>query len=342
VALSPDGQVLATAFQPTDSLWDPTPVRTTLEVKLWDVSRSPAVLAFPGRNPPQADFLPDGKHLAETDRGLGRVRVWDLDTGRLTTAVDTTQKTLEVISPDGRYMAGANVAGPLDNRFLATIRTPETDLLKLTALLNLWDSRTNSLRQVEACKGVVAALQFSPDGKRIALAVETSVGDGKELKVSFSLLLWDVGQSRVEAAVPFANHTPAATPVFSPDGKTIALLAGEGEPPFQKLKVLLVDVPTGKALPPIDLKQDSDNARRAVRFTPDGTRLVIRRGGESGTKVMWDWTTGERSNDPVPDVFGTRDVSPDGRYQLRVSQAGVEVIDRTVKPPAVVSHRRQP
>ncbi|MFN7450281.1 MAG: WD40 repeat domain-containing protein [Pirellula sp.] len=342
VALSPDLQTMATASLPTANiLGDGSP--SAAEVKLWDVSRSSAVMVFPGRNEAEISFSPDGKVLVETDRTQGRMRLWELATGQLVSTLDTGQQTLDsVISPDGRFMAGADVAGPAQHKFASKLpRHAETDLLKLTALLSLWDTKANSSHQFEVGRGVIMSLQFSPDSTKIALVLDTSVGDGQVLNVSFLILLWNIAESKVEATFPFKNMNANGAPAFRPDGHMLAVPVVEGFMPTHALKVLLLDLQKGESLPSIDLNAN-DTLVRAVRFTPDGNRLVVLRGAETGERTMWDVQAGKLMSESIPEVFGRSNRSPDGRYELKISPSGVEVIDQTVTPPAVVSHRRKP
>ncbi len=341
VAISPDSQMLATVALPTANVLGFGSL-SAAEVKLWDVSRSAAILVFPGRNDVGISFSPDSKVLVETDRLQGRTRFWELATGRLISTADTTQQTLDgVMSPDGRYLAGADVAGETTEKFASKLRHPETNLLNLTALLTLWDFKANTSRQYEVAKGVIMSQCFSPDGARIALVLDTSVGDGQVLHVSFSVLLWNIAESRVEATYPFKDVIAGGLPTFRQDGHLLAVPVMEGDVPTHKLKVLLVDLQKREPLPAIDLNAN-DTLVRAVRFAPDGNRLVVRRGAETGERTLWDVRTGKPLNEPIPDVFGPTNRSPDGRYERKTSPGGVEVIDRTIMPPAVVSQRRRP
>lgn len=112
VALSPDGQTLATACLPTDTPWHTTTALGTLEVRLWDATRSPTILAFPALPGVSVRFTQDGRLPAEMDRGRARARVWDLATGRTMASASTTQHSLGgAFSPDGRTLIGADVGG---------------------------------------------------------------------------------------------------------------------------------------------------------------------------------------------------------------------------------------
>lgn len=339
--VAPDGQTLATAALPTTNFLR-LGALSAAEVKLWDVSRSAAVLAFPSRDASEFSFSPDSKVLVDSDRLQGRTRFWELPSGRLLSTADTTQQTIDgVMSPDGRYMAAADVGGRAEDKFASKIRFEGTNLLKLTAILTLWDTKTNSSQRFEVGKGVIMSQQFTPDGKRIAIVLETSVGDEKVLNESFSILLWNMAESKVEATYSFKGSKTINDISFRPDGQMLAVPVAEASDPDDKLKVVIVDLQKGKVLPAIDLNAD-DPISRAVRFTPDGGRIVVRRGGETGGLTLWDVVTGKRVDEPIPPVFGPAKLSPNGRFELKALSSGVEVIDRTLKAPPVVSQRRRP
>jgi hypothetical protein len=111
--------------------------------------------------------------------------------------------------------------------------------------------------------------------------------------------------------------------------------------PSHKLKVLLIDLQKRESLPAIDLNA-KDTLDRSVRFVPESKRLVVLRGAETGEQTMWDLQSGKQLNEPLPEVFRPTNRSPNGRYELKNAPRGVEIIDRTLKPPSVVSHRRMP
>jgi hypothetical protein len=104
---------------------------------------------------------------------------------------------------------------------------------------------------------------------------------------------------------------------------------------------LLIDLQKRESLPAIDLNA-KDTFDRSVRFVPESKRLVVLRGAETGEQTMWDLQSGKQLNEPLPEVFRPTNRSPDGRYELKNAPGGVEIIDRTLKPPSVVSHRRKP
>lgn len=341
VALNPNFQTLATVSLPiSNSLGSGT--ESVAEVKLWDISPSSAKIVFPGRNESEISFSRDGKMVIETDRTQGRTRLWDLATGGIVSTLETGQQTLDgVLSPDGRYLAGADLDGPPQDKFASKIRHAKTDLLKLTSLLNLWDTKTTRSQQFQLGKGVIMSEEFSPDGAKIALVLDTSVGDGRVLNTSFSLLLWNIEEQKIESSYPVKNAIATNAPAFHPDGHMLAIPVIEGIVPAHKVKIMLLDLRSGESLSEIDLNAN-DTLTPSVRFAPTENRLVVLRGAQTGEQTMWDVQSGKLVNEPIPELFHPTNRSPDGRYERMISPNGVEIIDCTSKPPSVVSQRRKP
>jgi len=142
--------------------------------------------------------------------------------------------------------------------------------------IELWDVATGkSLGRFGRLEGPVS-LAFSPDGKKLLTAVMNS-------NDICSVDLWDVAtHKRVRSLDEEVNLTPFTAAVFSPDGKTLALVAGEGRGP-EKLGIHLWDAASGDELrwldgpepPAIDDPALGFRLLDAVCFTPDGRSLVV-------------------------------------------------------------------
>ena len=101
------------------------------------------------------------------------------------------------------------------------------------------------------------SVTFSPDGKRIAFI------DGKELRVASAD---GTGQRILATTTP--ESPSASPPAWSPDGKNIAWIRGDGPQYFLQL----VDVESGKTRP---LGEKFWDSAKAVQWLPTGRTLLL-------------------------------------------------------------------
>jgi WD40 repeat protein len=335
VAFSPDGTRLVTgSFDKTARVWDARTGTPQLELKGhtgWVQSVA---------------FSPDGTRLVTGsadqtarvwDARTGTARVWDARTG-------TPQPPLK-----GHTDGMQSVAFSPDGTRLATGSWDQT--------ARIWDARTGTLQlMLKGHTQPVTSVGFSPDGTRLI----TGSGD-QTAKV------WDAhtGTPRFE----LKGHTGGVNSVaFSPDGTR--LVTGSGD---QTARVW--DARTGT--PQLELKGHTDPVT-SVAFSPDGTRLVtgsfVRRyviwdpragtpqldlmGHTSGvygvdpdgiriildmfdqTTKVWDARTGqELKGEPIPEIIGNKQISPDGRLIAHPVGSLIEVVP--LQPdPEELSYRR--
>ncbi|MEO3870623.1 protein kinase [Nonomuraea sp. B12E4] len=189
VALSPEGDTLATARGRTLETWD---VRTGRRVKLYEGAGDLALA-----------FSPDGSTLAAGPKVL------DLASGGITpldAPLDTAAPTVVAFSPDGRRLAFGQQTGRVllwDVRKRARLGTVETgtapvdelrfspdgDLLAVAATrTSLWD--TGTLREVGQVGSGADGLAFSQDGRRLrGVALDGSV---REIPIDPALTVREV------------------------------------------------------------------------------------------------------------------------------------------------------
>lgn len=279
VVLSRDGAALATAGDDR-------------AIRLWN----PATLAPLGRLDAHRGsvrtlaFSPDGKQLASGSDDDRRVLLWDL-------ATRTQRQTWEaagevrslVFSPDGRLLASGSEG---------------------TERIALWNAATGArIGELAGHDGEVTALAFSPDGQRLysggtdqalrtwdlATAAEAAepLGaggtvaqlalspDGTRLVASAGwpgdLLLWPLPATA--PPLPLKTGDPAGGhPVaFSPDGRTLAYVAGEFS-----LGIVLWSVDRQAAMATLE----ANASTLALAFTRDGKQLIS--GHSNGDIVRWD------------------------------------------------------
>jgi WD40 repeat protein len=155
-------------------------------------------------------FSKDGKRLISCDIGC-EVRVWDVATGRL---VRRTRLAWRAREPKGFRQDPWHFSLAPDG-----------------ATVEAWDSKTTYLYDTATGqeRGRIPnaqGLAFSPDGKKIAMQ-----GQDKEGKKG-PLQLWDIVELRKYLHVDVPPRTVLRTAAFTPDGKQLAALGGEGEELF--------------------------------------------------------------------------------------------------------------
>ncbi|MFD5401553.1 WD40 repeat domain-containing protein [Streptomyces griseorubiginosus] len=176
-------------------------------------------------------FGRDGTRLAVVSRD-GTVRIWDLATGALHTALTGRSGPVRAaaFTADGRTLAVVMVGGDDEQVTLFdaasdhALRTvgPGDGILSSVAFssdgrtlvtvgnrnVKTWDTRTGLLRNSFTAGTGVESPAFSPDGR--TLAVTSVIG----------VQLWDLATGQVRITVP--TRSPEAV-TFSPDGRTLAV-----------------------------------------------------------------------------------------------------------------------
>ena len=157
-------------------------------------------------------FSPDETRLAMVNEA-GILRLWDVAgqlilTSTLNLEFDTPSfESLFEFSPDGRRLAVS---------FCTDIRMASCD----DATVWMWNLDLNSTKVISASFGSVSALAFGPDSKTIAIA--NSDDD--------SVQVWDVdapsGRDLRQGPKGASVFTEKVS--FSPDGKMLATIGGEG------------------------------------------------------------------------------------------------------------------
>ncbi len=257
VVFSPDGKLLATASAD----------RTA---RIWQVEQGEAASSML-RHASQVyamDFSPDGKELATLTR-LGMLSLWrraptsmtlrrlehpapvlamDLEGDHLVTGCVDGSVRLYSLSQPGEPLVVAH-----EGRVLALAIAPDGQTLATGSTdrkVRFFDLRGNLLGEVPTATPVTA-LEFSPDGKRVA----ATVGD--------TVLLLDPA-SRQALGQPLPAGDLASELAFSPDGK---LLAASG---VNTGKVSVWDVATGQS----KYRLDHPSIVPSVAFSPDSTWLL--------------------------------------------------------------------
>jgi WD40 repeat protein len=283
LAFSPDGSVLVSVGRKPNwvRLWN-----TVGRKHRADLLNDPTVCCLA--------FAPDGATLALGDIA-GRVRLWSPQTQDELHCFETDQDRgvyCLLYSADGKSVAAGLERPWLGAEFLE---------------VRQWDvdSGEQRLRVEGPIIPRITALSLAP-GKKVGLAIGTQDGqltlwnlglppecyalpnrplvrlvvhsaDGKTLAVLVgrTVLLWDVSEMRVRAALK-GHQGQVNTLAFTPDSRTLATGGHDGT-------VRLWDVATGRELSAIDWEI---GAVRAVAFAPNG--MLAAAAGDRRRIVVWD------------------------------------------------------
>ena len=224
-------------------------------VRVWDLNVQPDVVKNVKASE-QTSFSPDGVLLAIGTRG--GIELWDVKTQQ---AVATLKiKTDEVVkafdfSPDGVLLAIGTRGG-----------------------IELWDMKTrNKVATLKTDEPYIDAVEFSPDGRRLAVA-------GRNLRYGNARLdVWDVASKSKQKITTHLPRDSRNCFCFSPDGKRLAFLRSGGHP-TETFDVLISDFAAQRGA---SLYMTRTSYRR-IKFSPDGALLALT--GADGT-ILWDVKT---------------------------------------------------
>ncbi|MFH0517650.1 trypsin-like peptidase domain-containing protein [Streptomyces sp. M41] len=218
-----------------------------------------------------AEFGADGSRLVLSHLD-GTVSLWDVSRPSRPTAMGAPVRVRPEpradetapwaarpgISPDGRFIAAAVERSVV----LWTVAAPRHEVARLRLPPLKTEAYTDPYE--------ISQVSFSPDGKTLAAAA----GGG--------VVLWDVadpGRPRLLQTLPDARSTA----VFAPDGRTLATAGDDGS-------AVLWDITDRSRARRVDgFPSPHESGAVAIRFAPDGRRLMVQHGGSSGGYVtVWN------------------------------------------------------
>ena len=267
IGLTPDLQRLVIF---ADWRWEPI-LHGSGIVAVVDRRTGHPLLAFPAHGVHGDGALsPDGGTLALTpyEGVVGNsqtVRLWNLATGMPTLALTAFgDYPLPAWSPDGLQLAAAGNNGTV----------------------NVWEAATG--RPLGTCLGTpaqVGAVVWSPDGKTVAVALQTG---------SEAYRLWDTPTGQpIQNVVPGFQAPPAGwcnAVAFAPSGKALAWADGEHLHVTDLTRVGRAEAhrPAGRERWTTD---GPLSAVRGISFSPDGKTLLENQA--DGTVLLWNLICGQ-------------------------------------------------
>jgi len=367
--LSADGKLLAVTKTGAETMLHVLGATTGKEVRQLNHSDTAGVMAF----------SPDGKTLAVasgttgTVRQPGRITLWEVESGKeIGTLVGHSDAVYALaFSPDGKRLASAGYGKKIRLWDLASQKAIGEPLRLSTPVyglafngdgktllcsgfdnhVHLWDVATGRERfPVNGPSGAIAAIAYSPDGKRMATASSNKIW------------LWEPDSGKVLRTLEPQSET-VSTLTFSPDGKSLIggshdgtlrflePLTGKKQKSFQvgngwveqvalspdgkmlavcgegtSRKIQLLNAGTGAKLHSIEVPCEQPGVipiHLSLRFSPDSKTLYAANGNHV-VVLRWDAATGKA----LP-FFGKHDgglsdlaVSPDGRSVAVASMGG--------------------
>lgn len=277
MAIAPDGNTVAT-FHEHHAL------------TLWDLKTGKQKLPFPDSHRHQVKNVAcsPNEPLIASSSWDGDVRLWDLETGKPLQVFKFGTKHLRNVhgvrfSPDGKFLAACGC---------------DSDDFQDCGKVCLWNIADSSVVWSKRRQGRVTALQYSGDGKRLAIAAME--GEGCKMAIL------DAGNgAEVATWQGPLNRYPAMQ--FSADGQEIAV--SEELP-----AVTTWNIKHQRQASKIGAKEPLPRTTSAA-FSPDGRWIVVSGVPEGDISIRDAKTFESVSRIAIPNSIGSLvSISPDSKY----------------------------
>ena len=274
-AFAPDGKSVATLGTGGDSATDGP------NLIVWDWASGRRVWRKPLPSEPRSlCYRPDGHRLAVLCEG-GEILIFDPADGR-----EVRRWHAHDAEPAHHWINNGEVRFSPDGRSLLTWGMGND--------ARVWDADAGQLRYSVHFRDKCHDLQFSPDGRSMALATY----EGAVRVVALAT-------GTVEADLP-VHPDIVFSAAFSPDGRLLVTACRDRS-------IRVWDWRSGKlACPPFEHAKEAV----AATFTPDGRRVIS--ASADGSVRAWDWQSGKPVT-PSLEIGGesmSLAVTPDGRHAV--------------------------
>ncbi len=272
------------------------PLNMKLLATLYGDVSNPNGVAVPDDVIQNFDLSPDGSTLI-CAYFTATLIVWDTQTGRRKKVIESSESGFGDVafSPDGTTF----VTGPGNFAQETAART-----------ITFWDAKTYKATGKIVSGGSVQRVNFSPDGKSLAVVTYMDTGSDTD-KTVFEL--WDVQSKKLAAVQPAKDRSIDGSALFvmsqtafSPDASRLATIT--------KQAVEVWDLKSGELVQTLRGHQKNVTG---VWYSPDG-RFLVSTGEETsvetpalGELIIWDTLAGQKVHALPGYTYAT--FSPDGK-----------------------------
>jgi WD40 repeat protein/tetratricopeptide (TPR) repeat protein len=238
-------------------------------------------------------FSPDGQWIAGGSL-RGRVRVWEVTTGRLLREFQHHDGAKDKAFRTNRGQTYAN------NGIVGLAFRPDGKALIAAGsggVVRIWDPSSGASLADLPNPGLIKVAELSPDGHSLLVGCALR---GSNAPHRVLVVLWDTatGKPRYNP-LPHAGEVLSAT--FSPDGRWFAIGSGKGQGGKLFGEAQLWETATGK---PVGAPHRFAELVKAVAFSPDGHHWLA--AGSEGTMRLFDREAGLRFEGRVGGPTGGR------------------------------------